>query len=82
MWDNFAALAAVFERDDVIQIRGRVKLYNGQKELTIEQIVPATEREYDLGDFLPHTKHDVEKLYADLRGCCCGREESVAQEAA
>jgi 3'-5' exoribonuclease len=72
MWDNFAALAAVFERDDVIQIRGRVKLYNGQKELTIEQIVPATEREYDLGDFLPHTKHDVERLYADLRAAVAG----------
>jgi 3'-5' exoribonuclease len=72
MWDNFAALAAVFERDDVIQIRGRVKLYNGQKELTIEQIVPATEREYDLGDFLPHTKYDVEKLYAELRSAVAG----------
>jgi 3'-5' exoribonuclease len=72
MWDNFSALAAVFERDDVIQIRGRVKLYNGQKELTIEQIIPATERDYDLGDFLPHTKHDVEKLFADLRAAVGG----------
>ena len=72
MWDNFATLAAVFERDDVIQIRGRVKLYNGQKELTIEQIIPAAERDYDLGDFLPHTKHDVEKLYADLRAAIAG----------
>ncbi len=67
MWDNFAALVSTFERDDVVQIRGRVKLYNGQKELTIEQIIPAAERDYDLGDFLPHTKYDVEKLYADLR---------------
>jgi 3'-5' exoribonuclease len=66
MWDNFAALVATFERDDVIHIRGRVKLYNGQKELTLEQIVPALERDYDLVDFLPHTKHDVDKLYAEL----------------
>ena len=27
-------LVPTFERDDVIQIRGRVKLYNGRKELT------------------------------------------------
>lgn len=67
MWDNFAAIALTFERDDVIQIRGRVKLYNGQKELTLEQVIPAIERDYDLGDFLPHTKYDVEKLFADLR---------------
>jgi 3'-5' exoribonuclease len=67
MWDNFDALVATFDRDDVIHIRGRVKTYNGEKELTIEQIVPATENQYEMGDFLPHTKYDVEKLYADLR---------------
>jgi 3'-5' exoribonuclease len=67
MWDNFEAIAKTFECDDVVVIRGRVKLYNGQKEVTLEQIIPAEEREYDLGDFLAHTKYDVEKLYADLR---------------
>lgn len=72
MWDNYAALAETFERDDIIQIRGRVKLYNGRKELTLEQIIPAAERDYDLADFLPHTKCDVEKLYADLRAAIAG----------
>jgi 3'-5' exoribonuclease len=67
MWDNFTLLLPTFECHDVIQIRGRVKLYNGQKELTLEQIVPAAERDYDLGDFLPRTKYDVEKLYACVR---------------
>src|SRR5208282_6462111 len=67
MWDSFDAIAKTFERDDVVRIRGRVKLYNGQKELTLEQVIPAAERDYDLGDFLPHTKCDVEKLYAELR---------------
>ena len=65
MWDNFEALAKSFEANDVVQIRGRVKLYNGQKEMTLEQIVPAAERDYELADFLAHTKHDVEKLYGD-----------------
>ena len=67
MWDNFAVIAVTFERDDVVHVRGRVKLYNGQKELMLEQIIPAVERDYDLSDFLAHTKYDVEKLYADLR---------------
>ena len=67
MWDNFAPLAATFERDDVIQVRGRVKLFNGQKELALEQITPVLERDYDLSDFLPHTKYDIEKMYAELR---------------
>jgi 3'-5' exoribonuclease len=67
MWDNFAVIAVTFERDDVVHVRGRVKLFNGQKELTLEQIIPAVERDYDLSDFLAHTSYDVEKLYADLR---------------
>jgi 3'-5' exoribonuclease len=72
MWDNFAVIAVTFERDDVVQVRGRVKLFNGQKELTLEQIIPAIERDYDISDFLAHTKYDVEKLYADLRSAVAG----------
>ncbi len=67
MWDNYEAIAKTFERDDVIRVRGRVKLYNDRKELTLEQIVPAAEKEYELADFLAHTKYDVEKLYGELR---------------
>jgi len=67
MWDNFAAIEKTFERDDVVQIRARVKIYNGEKELTLEQIIPVAERDYDLADFLPHTKFDVEQLYSELR---------------
>jgi 3'-5' exoribonuclease len=72
MWDNFEALAKTFEADDVVQIRGRVKLYNGQKEMTLEQIVPAAVRDYDLSDFLAHTKLDIETLYADLGAAVAG----------
>src|ERR1700722_3248567 len=72
MWDNFEAIAKTFECDDVVVMRGRVNLYNGQKEVTLEQIIPAEEREYDLGDFLAHTKFDVEQLYAELRAAIAG----------
>lgn len=80
MWDNFEAIARTFERDDVVRIRGRVKLYNGSKELTLEQIIPAAEREYELGDFLPHTKCDVEKLYADLRAAIAAMKNPWLQK--
>jgi len=67
MWDNFADAQTRFERDDIVKVRGRAKLYNDQIELTVEQVLPASEQEYDLADFLPHTKQDVEKMYARLR---------------
>lgn len=67
MWDNYTGLLETFASEDIVRVRGRVKLYNNAKELTIEQILIAVETDYVLDDFLPHTKHDVEKLFAQLR---------------
>jgi 3'-5' exoribonuclease len=67
MWDNFAPLAETFEAGDVVQIRARAKLYNSRLELALEQIIPVAENAYDLNDFLPHTKYDIETLYSGLR---------------
>jgi 3'-5' exoribonuclease len=80
MWDNFEAIAKNFERDDVVRVRGRVKLYNDRKELTLEQIVPATDKEYELADFLPHTKYDVEQLYAQVRTAIGGMKNPWLQK--
>lgn len=67
MWDNFEEVAPTFDREDIVKVRGRVKLYNEQIELTLEQILRAGEHEYDLADFLPHTKKDIDQMLADLR---------------
>lgn len=66
MWDNFEPLLATFESGDVVRIRARAKLYNGRLELTVDQITPVAETSYDLADFLPHTKYDIDALYAGL----------------
>ncbi len=67
MWDNFEEVARTFNREDIIKLRGRVRLYNEQKELTLEQVERAREDEYDLSDFLPHTREDVAQLETRLR---------------
>jgi 3'-5' exoribonuclease len=66
MWENFEPLLETFESGDVVRVRGRVKLYNARLEVSLEQIIPVPENAYDLSDFLPHTKYDVEALYAGL----------------
>jgi 3'-5' exoribonuclease len=66
MWDNFAGIVSTFACDDVIRVRGRAKLYNDQIEITLEQILPVTEKEYDLQDFLPHTRENIDVLLAKL----------------
>jgi 3'-5' exoribonuclease len=66
MWENFAPLAETFEAGDVVRIRARARLYNNRLELSLEQIVPVADNAYDLNDFLPHTKYDIELLYMGL----------------
>ena len=66
MWDNFAPLAETFDAGDVVRIRGRAKLYNNELELALDQIVFVAENTYDLNDFLPHTRYDIEALYTSL----------------
>jgi 3'-5' exoribonuclease len=38
----------------------------------IDQIRRAEPQEYELADFLPHTKHDIEKLFAELQQFVAG----------
>lgn len=66
MWDNFEPLLATFESGDVVRIRARAKLYNGRLELTVDQITPVAETSYELADFLPHTRYEIDALYAGL----------------
>lgn len=66
MWDNFAPLAETFEAGDVVRVRARARLYNSRLELALEQIVSVADNTYDLNDFLPHTKCDIELLYTSL----------------
>ncbi len=80
MWDNFEGIAGTFERDDVVRVRGRVKIYNDRKELTLEQVVPAAEKDYELADFLPHTKCDVDQLYAQLLAAIGGMKNPWLQK--
>ena len=80
MWENFTPIVSTFERDDVVQIRGRVKLYNGQKELTLEAVIPSAEQDYEIADFLPHTKYDVEMLYAKLRAAVAQMKNPYLQQ--
>ncbi len=58
--------------DEVVKVKGRVDLWQGKKQLVIEQIRPAKPEEFELGDFLPHTKRDVEELFAELKGFVAG----------
>jgi 3'-5' exoribonuclease len=66
MWDQFEASAKDISRDDVVKVNARVEIYRNKPQLTLQQLRLAKPEEVDLADFLPHTKEDVGKLWAEL----------------
>lgn len=66
MWDQFESAAKEFARDDVVKVQARVEIYRNRPQLALLQLRRARAEEVDLADFLPHTKEDIGKLWAQL----------------
>jgi len=66
MWDQIEIVTRDVEREDIVKIQGRVEIYRGKPQLSVQQMRKAKPEEIDLADFLPSTKEDVEKLYKQL----------------
>src|SRR5258707_6171686 len=66
MWDQFELAAKDISRDDFVKVNARVEIYRNKPQLSLQQLRLAKPEEVDLADFLPHTKEDVGKLYAQL----------------
>src|ERR1051325_5249917 len=68
MWTKFEVMVQDIVRDDFVKVEGRVELYRDKPQLALLQFRKARPEEIELADFLPHTKEDVEKMYAQLLG--------------
>ena len=66
MWDNFADAASGFEQGDVVKVRGEVCRFNGRLQLNLEKLRRASADEFELADFVPQTRKDVEELWTAL----------------
>ena len=66
MWDQAEATAKDIGRGDVVKVNARVESYRNKLQLTLQQLRLAKPEEVDLADFLPHTKEDLGKLWAQL----------------
>lgn len=68
MWDNFAEIAAGFDEGDVVKVRAEVCRFNGRLQLNLEKLRRATPDEFELADYVPHTRKDVQELWSTLVG--------------
>lgn len=56
-----------FEVDDIVEVEGETILYQDNLQLNVTKVQKA-ESNYDLKDFLPHTKKDINILQESLMG--------------
>jgi len=66
MWDQIDSVSREVDREDIVKVQGRVEIYRGKPQLSVQQMRKAKPDEVDLADFLPSTKEDVEKLFKQL----------------
>ena len=66
IWDAFEAIAKDINRDDFVKVAARVEIYRNKPQLVLQQVRRATPEEIDLSDFLPHTKENVDQMWARL----------------
>ncbi len=65
-WDNFEETIDTFERDDIVFARALVTVYRNHLQLSIHRMRPCQEHEFNLCDYFPTTKHNVDEMFAEL----------------
>jgi 3'-5' exoribonuclease len=65
-WDNFEEAIDTFDRDDIVFGRGLVTVYRNHLQLSIHRMRLCQEREYNLTDYFPTTRYDVDEMFAEL----------------
>ena len=75
-WDNPQEIAALFNRDDIVKVRGTIELYNERPQLIVQRIRRCEEGEFEEADFCRSSPQDPDDMFASLAGFV----ESVADE--
>lgn len=75
-WDGPQETAALFERDDIVKVRGTIELYNDRPQLIVQRIRRCEDGEFQEADFCPASARDPEEMFVELRGFV----DSIANE--
>src|SRR5437660_6194838 len=68
LWNAGEHLFRSFDVGDFLLARGKVQLFQGALQVILSHIDRSETEKVDLGDFLPHTEHDIDQLLKRLRG--------------
>ena len=67
VWDNPQETVALFERNDMVKVRGTIELYNDRPQLIVQRIRRCEEGEFQEADFCPASARDPEEMFLALR---------------
>jgi 3'-5' exoribonuclease len=68
LWNAGEHLFRSFEAGDFLRVKGKVQLFQGALQVILSHIEKVAPEKVELGDFLPHTEHDISRLLERLRG--------------
>ena len=67
MWNAGDQVYRSFDDGDYIRAEGKVQLFEGALQVIVTYLERVEAEKVEVGDFLPHTEHDVPKLLEKLR---------------
>jgi 3'-5' exoribonuclease len=67
-WNSPEQTASLFERDDIVKVRGTIELYNDHPQLIVQRIRRCEEGEFQEADFCPASARDPEEMFRELQG--------------
>ena len=76
MWDNAAAVADKFGKDDIVEVKGTVQVFQGRIQLTIQRLKKLDDDAVDLADFLPASRYAPEAMFAELQAMVAGMQDA------
>jgi 3'-5' exoribonuclease len=67
-WDTPQQTAALFDRDDIVKLRGTIEIYNERPQLIVQRIRRCEVGEFQEADFCPASARDPEEMFRELQG--------------
>ena len=68
IWEPNSMAIGDFDANDYVEVRGRITLYNGALQMSIDRAFKASEGSYDPTDYLPVSSKDIDDMYKELIG--------------
>ncbi len=67
MWDDIEDVVDTFGSGDFVKVAGFVQIYRMKPQITIQRLRTADESEVRISDYLPHTKKNIDEMFAALK---------------